>query len=177
MVVGEAIAARWVFYASAGGASLPEAPALSMPQIHVIGAGLAGSEAAWLGPLTTSIGGATGLVAVGCFASNVARVETICRAAEANGRQVALIGPSLWRITEAARETGYLEDVPAFLDARDVGHLADDKLLFICTGSQGEPRAALSRISENDHPHLSPGKADMVLFSSTHLPAPTPTPP
>ncbi|MCH7554554.1 MAG: ribonuclease J [Proteobacteria bacterium] len=137
---------------------------------NVLRDGESGSEAALLEPLSAIIGGATGLVAVGCFASNVARIETICRAAEANGRQVALIGPSLWRITEAARETGYLEDVPAFLDARDAGHLPDDKLLYICTGSQGEPRAALSRISESDHPQLTLGKGDMVIFSSKIIP-------
>ena len=137
---------------------------------NVLRDGESGSEAALLEPLIDIIAGTKGIVAVGCFASNVARVETICKAAEANGRQVALIGPSLWRITEAARETGYLEDVPAFLDARDVGHLDDDKLLYICTGSQGEPRAALSRISESDHPQLTLGKGDMVIFSSKIIP-------
>ena len=137
---------------------------------NVLRDGVSGSEADLLEPLSTIIAGATGIVAVGCFAFNVARVETICKAAEANGRQVALIGPSLWRITEAARETGYLENVPAFLDARDVGHLPDDKLLYICTGSQGEPRAALSRISESDHPQLTLGKGDMAIFSSKIIP-------
>ena len=137
---------------------------------NVLRDGESGSEAALLEPLTSIIGGAAGRVVVGCFASNVARIETICRAAEANGRQVALVGPSLWRITEAARETGYLEDTPAFLDARDTGHLPDDKLLYICTGSQGEPRAALSRISENDHPQVTLGAGDMAIFSSKIIP-------
>ena len=112
---------------------------------NVLRDGESGSEAALLETLSEIIGAATGQVAVGCFASNVARIETISRAAEANGRQVALVGPSLWRITEAARETGYLEDVPAFLDARDAGHLPDNALLYICTGSRSPGRAARPR--------------------------------
>ena len=137
---------------------------------NVLRDGESGSEADLLETLTEIIAGATGQVAVGCFASNVARIETICRAAEANDRSVALVGPSLWRITEAARETGYLEDIPAFMDARDAGHLLGDKLLYICTGSQGEPRAALSRISECDHPQVTLGKGDMTIFSSKIIP-------
>ena len=137
---------------------------------NVLRGGESGSEAALFETLSEIIGGATGQVAVGCFASNVARVETITRAAEANGRHVSLVGPSLWRITGAARETGYLEDVPAFLDARDAGHLPGDKLLYICTGSQGEPRAALSRISECDHPQVTLGAGDMAIFSSKIIP-------
>lgn len=137
---------------------------------NVLRDGASGSEADLLETLSEIIGRATARVVVGCFASNVARIETISWAAEAHGRHVALVGPSLWRITEAARETGYLEDVPAFLDARDTGHLPDDKLLYICTGSQGEPRAALSRISLSDHPQLTLGAGDMAIFSSKIIP-------
>ena len=137
---------------------------------NVLRDGSSGSEAALFETLSEIIGRAAGQVAVGCFASNVARIETIARAAEANGRQVALVGPSLRRITDAARETGYLEDVPAFLDVRDAGHLPDHMLLYICTGSQGEPRAALSHISESNHPQVTLGKGDMVIFSSKIIP-------
>ena len=132
--------------------------------------GEAGSEAALLDTLTELIGGAAIRVAVGCFASNVARLKTISQAAEANGRHVALVGRSLWRITEAARETGYLDDVPAFLSDRDAGHLPEDKVLYLCTGSQGEPRAALSRIAAGDHPHVTLGEGDLVIFSSKIIP-------
>ena len=132
--------------------------------------GEAGSEAGLLGNLTNLIADADGKVAVACFASNVARVNTIARAAEANDRHVALVGPSLWRITEAARETGYLDDVAPFLSDRDAGHLPDDKVLYLCTGSQGEPRAALSRIADNDHTHVTLGAGDLAIFSSKIIP-------
>ena len=132
--------------------------------------GEAGSEAALLDTLTELIGGAANRVAVGCFASNVARLKTIAQAAEANGRHVALVGRSLWRITEAARETGYLDGVSAFLSDRDAGHLPEDKVLYLCTGSQGEPRAALSRIAADDHPHVTLGEGDLVIFSSKIIP-------
>ena len=132
--------------------------------------GESGSEAALYDTLSELIAGCARRVAVGCFASNVARLETISRAAEANGRHVALVGPSLWRITEAARETGYLEDVPAFLSDRDAGHLPEETVLYICTGCQGEPRAALSRIAGGGHPHVVLGDGDLVIFSSKIIP-------
>jgi ribonuclease J len=137
---------------------------------NVFHEGEAGSEAGLLDNISELIAGASGRVAVACFASNVARVNTIARAAEANGRNVALVGPSLWRITDAARETGYLDDVPAFLSDRDAAHLPDDKVLFLCTGSQGEPRAALSRIADDDHAHVTLGEGDLVIFSSKIIP-------
>ena len=132
--------------------------------------GEAGSEAALYDTLSELIAGCERRVAVACFASNVARLQTIALAAEACGRHVALVGPSLWRITEAARETGYLEDVPAFLDDRDASHLPEDKVLYICTGCQGEPRAALSRIAGGEHPHVALGAGDLVIFSSKIIP-------
>jgi ribonuclease J len=100
----------------------------------------------------------------------VARVETIAHVAVANDRQVALVGRSLWRITEAARENGYLQDVPSFITEHDVGYLPRDKVLLICTGSQGEPRSALARIARGDHPNVSLEKGDTVIFSSRIIP-------
>ena len=132
--------------------------------------GESGSEATVRANLIELIGGLTGRVAVGCFASNVARVATIVAAAEAAGRHVALVGRSLWRITEAARVTGYLEDLPPLLTDRDGGLLPPDKVLYLCTGCQGEPRAALSRIASNNHPHITLGEGDTVIFSSKIIP-------
>ena len=132
--------------------------------------GESGSEADVRANLIELIGGLTGRVAVGCFASNVARVATIAAAAEAAGRHVALVGRSLWRITEAARVTGYLDDLPPLLTDRDGGLLPPDKVLYLCTGCQGEPRAALSRIASNNHPHITLGEGDTVIFSSKIIP-------
>ena len=132
--------------------------------------GESGSEAGVRANLIELIGGLTGAVAVGCFASNVARVASIAAAAEAAGRHVALVGRSLWRITEAARVTGYFEDLPPLLTDRDGGLLPPDKVLYLCTGCQGEPRAALSRIASNNHPHVTLSEGDTVIFSSKIIP-------
>ena len=132
--------------------------------------GTSGSEASLLGNLTEVIGNCSGRVAVACFASNVARLKTIFEAATANGRAVALAGRSLWRINAAARETGYLTELPPFLEAEDATEIPKDQILYICTGSQGEPRAALSRIAAGDHRHVKLGKGDTVIFSSRKIP-------
>ena len=132
--------------------------------------GTSGSEASLLEHLTDVIGNCTGRVAVACFASNVARLKTIFDAATANGRAVALAGRSLWRINAAARETGYLTDLPPFLEAEDAEDIPKDQILYICTGSQGEPRAALSRIASGDHRHVKLGDGDTVIFSSRKIP-------
>jgi ribonuclease J len=132
--------------------------------------GTSGSEADILPELTALIAGRKGRVAVGCFASNVARLDTITRAAMANDRQVALVGRSLWRMTEAARENGYLADLPEFIEEHDVGFFPRDKIVMICTGSQGEARAALSRIAKGEHPHVHLEAGDCVVFSSRVIP-------
>src|SRR5205823_6263806 len=73
-------------------------------------------------------------VAVACFASNVARLKTIARAAAAHDREVALVGRSLWRIDKAARENGYLTDLPRFLTEDEAGYIPRDRIVMICTG-------------------------------------------
>jgi ribonuclease J len=95
-----------------------------------------------------------GRIAVACFASNVARLESVAVAAAANDRQTALIGRSLWRMHDAAKENGYLQDAPTFVKEDEAGYFPEDKIVLICTGSQGESRAALSRISDGAHPHV-----------------------
>jgi ribonuclease J len=133
--------------------------------------GVSGSEAELRESLTELIGHYdSGRVAVACFASNVARLSTIAYAAQQNGRDVALVGRSLGRIDKAARENGYLTDVPRFLTEDEAGYVPRDKILMICTGSQGEPRAALARIARDDHPNVVLEEGDVVIFSSRIIP-------
>jgi ribonuclease J len=132
--------------------------------------GHSGSEADLADNLAEIIRNSPGKVAVACFATNVARLETVAKAAEACGRDVVLAGRSLQRTTTAARKCGYLQDVPAFLDEDAAGFIPDDRLLIICTGSQGEPRAALSRIATDNHPRITLRKDDTVIFSSREIP-------
>ncbi|MDP6805927.1 MAG: ribonuclease J [Rhodospirillales bacterium] len=137
---------------------------------NVFEPGSSGSEADLLESLSAVIGESQNRVVVSCFSSNVARIKTITRAATANGRSVALAGRSLRRIDAAARETGYLSKLPPFLDESDYSGLAPDKAVLICTGSQGEPRAALARIAADSHPNVTLGEGDRVVFSSRVIP-------
>ena len=132
--------------------------------------GHSGSEGELRQSLTELIGRYDGRVAVACFASNVARLSTIAHAARANDRDVALVGRSLWRIDKAARDNGYLADVPRFLTEDEAGYVPRDKILLICTGSQGEPRAALARIAREDHPNIVLEEGDVAIFSSRIIP-------
>lgn len=111
-----------------------------------------------------------GRIAVACFASNVARLESIALAAAANDRQTALVGRSLWRMHDVAKENGYLQDVPTFVREDEAGYFPEDKIVMICTGSQGESRAALARIADGAHPHATLGEGDICLFSSRQIP-------
>lgn len=132
--------------------------------------GQSGSEAEVRKGLHNLIGQFDTRIAVACFASNVARLETIAKVALAHDRQVALVGRSMWRIVEAAKETGYLADLPEFVTEHDVGYLPREKTLMICTGSQGEPRSALSRIARRDHPSVELEPGDVAVFSSRRIP-------
>jgi ribonuclease J len=100
----------------------------------------------------------------------VARLQSAAAAAEAHGRSVALVGRSLWRLEQAARENGYLDGVRPFLREEDVAELPRDQILMICTGSQGEPRSALTRIAAQDHPNVQLEPGDTVVFSSRVIP-------
>jgi ribonuclease J len=132
--------------------------------------GQSGSEADVRDSLRELIGRLENRVAVGCFASNVARLETIARVGMEHGRQVALVGRSLWRMVAAAQENGYLTGLPEFVAEHDVGYFPRDKILMICTGSQGEPRSALARIARKEHPHVTLEPGDAVVFSSRTIP-------
>lgn len=111
-----------------------------------------------------------GRVAVTCFSTNVARIESIALAAESAGRSVAVVGRAFRNIVAAARETGYLSRLPEFVDEDEAGYLPDDSVLFLVAGSQGEPRSALSRIAADNHPNVSLGEGDTVIYSSRVIP-------
>ncbi|HEY2753552.1 ribonuclease J [Phenylobacterium sp.] len=132
--------------------------------------GHAGSEAEVRNTLIPLIGTLKGKVAVACFASNVARMDSIARAAEANGRRVCLAGRSMHRMSAAAKSVGLMEGLKPFLDDTEAKKFPPDKVLFLCTGSQGEGRAALARIADGTHPHVNLGAGDACIFSSRVIP-------
>ncbi|WP_395671326.1 ribonuclease J [Phenylobacterium sp.] len=132
--------------------------------------GHAGSEADVRVAMTELIGSLKGKVAVACFASNVARMDSVIRAAEANGRRVCLAGRSMHRMAAAAKSVGLMQDIAPFVDDTEARHLPENAVLYLCTGSQGEPRAALARIADGTHPHVKLGAGDSVVFSSRVIP-------
>jgi len=132
--------------------------------------GHSGSEAEVRQSLAKLIRPMHGRVAVTCFASNVARVESVVMAARDAGRHVALVGRSLRNLEAAARECGYLRGLPEFVPEDEAGSVPDDNLLILVTGSQGEPRSALSRIAADTHPNIALGEGDTVIFSSRMIP-------
>ncbi len=109
-------------------------------------------------------------VALTTFASNVGRVISIARAAETAGRQVVMSGRALHRISTIARELGMLEGVAPFLDQDAFKTLPRNKIVVLCTGSQGEPRAAIARIARGEHPAIDLNAGDRVIFSSWAIP-------
>ena len=109
-------------------------------------------------------------VAVTTFASNVARLRAVAEAAARCEREVVVVGRAMDRISQVARETGYLDGIQEFRSVDVYGHLPPDKVLALCTGSQGEPRAALSRIAQDEHPDVAFSRGDRVIFSSRAIP-------
>jgi ribonuclease J len=109
-------------------------------------------------------------VAVTTFASNVARLRAVADGAKAAGREVVVVGRAMERVVQVARETGYLDGVQEFRGPDVYGYLPPDKVVLLCTGSQGEPRAALARIARDDHPDITLARGDRVLFSSRTIP-------
>lgn len=137
---------------------------------NVFTPGTSGSEGDIQESLLELVKDRTGRVVVTCFASNLARIDTIARVARECGREVVLAGRSFGRMIDAAKENGYLRDAPRFLGEEYAGDIPNDKLLVICTGSQGEPRAALSRIAADEHPRIYIDEGDTVIFSSRQIP-------
>jgi ribonuclease J len=113
---------------------------------------------------------ARGRVAVTTFASNVARLRTVAEAARAADREVVVVGRAMERIVQIARELGYLDGVPDFRPVDAYGYLPPNKVVALCTGSQGEARAALARIAEDQHPEVTLSRGDTVIFSARTIP-------
>ena len=120
--------------------------------------------------LAELIRNAPGRVAVTTFASNVSRLRSVADAARACGREVVVVGRAMERVAQVARETGYFDGVQPFRSLETYGYLPPDKVLALCTGSQGEPRSALSRIARDDHPEVTFNPGDRVIFSSRAIP-------
>ena len=132
--------------------------------------GRTGSESEAQQGISEVIAMASGRVAVTCFASNVARINSICMAAQANGRAVAIVGRALNRAISAAREVGYLNDLADFVQENDIDLLPPSSLVIVCTGTQGEPRAAMARIAAGTHETVSLQAGDTVIYSSRQIP-------
>lgn len=132
--------------------------------------GESGSEATVRKNLIELIGSLDGRVAVATFASNVARVATVIEAARLAGRSVCLAGRSMHKVVDAAVQTGVLTDLPDLVDESEAGSFPRDKILYLCTGSQGEERAALGRIANDAHRHITLNEGDTVIFSSRVIP-------
>ena len=120
--------------------------------------------------LTKVIANSQFTVAVTCFASNIARISSIISAANENNRHVCVVGRALHRSIAAARETGYLDNIPDFVSEVDAGLMPRENLVIICTGSQGETRAALAKISNGMHENIKLQTEDTVIFSSRQIP-------
>jgi ribonuclease J len=144
--------------------------ALVCDSTNALVSGESGSEETVKESLVRLIASLKGRVAVTAFASNVARLESIAHAAKAAKREVVLVGTAMRHMVNAARDTGYLRSFPKTLDEDQCSAVPDDHLLFLCTGSQGERRAALARIAAGEHPYVSLGEGDTVIFSSRIIP-------
>ena len=132
--------------------------------------GMSGSENSITKGLSNFIKSTKNRIFITMFASNVERVLTIINLAKKHGRQVGLIGRSMWRMTDAARKVGYLNNNISIISEKNLRNIPDNKFLAICTGSQGEPLGALNRIVDDNHAYLSFKKNDRVIFSSRMIP-------
>jgi len=109
-------------------------------------------------------------VAVTTFASHVGRLRAVADAARAADREVIVVGRAMERVVQVARETGYLDGVQDFRSVESYDYLPPEKVVALCTGSQGEPRAALARIAEEEHPDIALSRGDRVIFSARPIP-------
>jgi len=137
---------------------------------NVLREGHSPSEADVARRITDIVQQAEGRVAITTFASHVDRIVTAIRAARATGREVVIAGRAMRNTIEAARSCGMLLDAGRLLDEEEFGYLPPGKVMLLCTGSQGEPRAAIARIAEDIHPHVSLEPGDLVIFSSKTIP-------
>ncbi len=109
-------------------------------------------------------------IIVTTFASNAARMQTVFQCAEKVGRHVSLVGRSMHRIFNTAKACGYFSNIKPPLDPRDVKKIPKEKIVYLCTGSQGEPRGAMNKICNQDHPDVEISPNDTVIFSSRIIP-------
>ena len=137
---------------------------------NIFNLGSTGSESSVRTGLLTVLEKMKNRIVITSFASNVARMETVFKVAEKIGRQVCLVGRSMNRIYQLARQCNYLQDIKVPIDVRDAKKIPKNKIVFLCTGSQGEQRAALARIANGTHPDLYLEKGDNVIFSSRIIP-------
>ena len=128
------------------------------------------SEGALYDGLHHHVANATGRVVVACFGSNIARLHTLAKVAEATGRHLGLLGRSLINTSNAARATGLWPDVPTLVESDHLGYLPRETLLLVATGSQGEPRTALNRLSHDSFRDLTLQAGDTVIFSARAIP-------
>src|SRR5207302_9551686 len=128
--------------------------------------GCSPSEADVAKTLAELIRSARGRVGVTTFASNVARIRAVAEASATCDREVVLVGRAMERIAQVARETGYLDGIRDFRSVETYGYLPPNKVVALCTGSQGEPRAALARIATDDHPEVTFSRGDRHISST-----------
>jgi ribonuclease J len=144
--------------------------ALVCDSTNILREGESPSEADVARTLAALVADAPARVVVTLFASNVARVRAVALAAKAAGRQCVVLGRALDRSIAVARECGYLDDVDAFLPVERFKALSRDKIVLLATGSQGEPRAAMARLAEGEHPAVKLASGDRIIFSSRTIP-------
>jgi ribonuclease J len=144
--------------------------ALVCDSTNVVRDGRSPSETDVARRLAELIAAAPNRVAVTTFASNVARLKAVADAARACGREVVVVGRAMDRVVDVARECGYLNGVQEFRAPDAYGYLPRDKVVALLTGSQGEPRAALARVAEDEHPEVALSEGDWVIFSSRTIP-------
>jgi len=137
---------------------------------NIFNLGSSGSESLVRTGLLTVLEKMKNRIVITSFASNVARMETVFKVAEKIGRQVCLVGRSMNRIYQLAKQCNYLQDIKNPVDVRDAKKIPKNKMVFLCTGSQGEQRAALARIANGTHPDLHLENGDNVIFSSRIIP-------
>ena len=137
---------------------------------NVFSIGRAGSESDVRKSLLKIMENLKKKILVTSFASNVARMESVFYCAEKTGRQISLVGRSMHRIFKAAKSCGYLKNVIDPIDPREAKKISREKIVYLCTGSQGEPLGAMTRISKNMHPDVFIEKGDAVIFSSKIIP-------
>jgi ribonuclease J len=144
--------------------------ALICDSTNVVREGTSPSESDVSKNLAQLIKDAPHRVAVTTFASNVARIRSVAEAARECGREVVVVGRAMDRVVDVAKECGYLDGLPEFRSAENFGYMPRDKIVAILTGSQGEPRAALARIAQDEHPDIALSAGDRVIFSSRAIP-------